>query len=343
MRASILRALAFAIVTLLAASALAAASLVSVVGSVEIGRGAPTAWVSAHAGDVVAAGESIRTGAASRAEIRLGDQRIARLYERSLLRIGVETTEQGSVRSVDLDAGASLFDLVRRAIVDEFEVRTPEIIVSVKGTRFLVEASSAADLASVFRGEVALQGDGFEAIAVRPGFTGRLGELEATPFPDPWDAWEAGSPAPTHAVQGADSELRAALELARAPASPQSETKIDVGGVLEDALDPANPGDLLDGIVDIADGNAGRGSATGDLLGSVLSGATEVFPFDFDVSTASGPNVTVSFGGQSVTLDQNMIDTVLAGNVAPLGSLNVEITNLGVDPVDLAEFLDSLF
>jgi hypothetical protein len=341
MQAPILRSLVFAVALLFAANALADASLVSVAGAVEIGSGEPIAWRSARAGDGVAAGESIRTGAGARAEIRLGDQRIARLYERSLLRIGAETTAQGSVRSVSLDEGASLFDLVRRAIVDEFEVRTPEIIVSVKGTRFLVEASAAADLASVFRGEVALHADEFADVSVRPGFTGRAGELEATPFADPWDAWETGAPAPTHALVPADdAELREALSRVPPPAALASDETVDPGDVVDGAT---GVGGLLDGIGDVATGNARNGLAANDLLGSVLSGATEAFPFGFAVSTAGGPNVTVSLGGTTVTLDQTMIDTVLTGDLTPLGALNGPITTLGVDPGNLAQFLDSLF
>ncbi len=216
MTTSHLRGTPFALALVLASAAWSDAALVSVSGAVEIGRGTPLVWRAAHAGDAVAAGEAVRTGAASRAELRLGDQRVARLYERSLLRVGADATASGSVRSVDLDEGASLFDLVRRAVADEFDVHTPEIIVSVKGTRFLVSAGEGPDHASVFRGEVSLAEAGFDTLSLLPGFTGALGEIQPTPFADPWDSWVSDAHAPAIAIEGAvDDEIRAAVEAAR--------------------------------------------------------------------------------------------------------------------------------
>jgi hypothetical protein len=197
-----------------AAQALAGATLVRVEGTVEIGRGSPFVWRAARVGDAVAAGEAVRTAAGARAELRLGPQRLARVYERSLLRIGPEAG--GGVQTVDLDEGASLFDLVRRASGQLFDVRTPEIIVSVKGTRFLVDAPPGPDSASVFRGEVELAGEGFDTLALRPGFTGALGEVLPTPFADPWEDWASSSVAPEVAIEGSSrDELVRAIEAAR--------------------------------------------------------------------------------------------------------------------------------
>jgi hypothetical protein len=203
-----------------AAQALAGATLVRVDGKVEIGRGSPFVWRVARVGDAVAPGEAVRTAAGARAELRLGPERLARIYERSLLRIGPDAGED--VHAVDLDEGASLFDLVRRASGELFDVRTPEIIVSVKGTRFLVSAPSGPDSASVFRGEVELAGEGFDTLAVHPGFTGALGEVMPTPFPDPWDGWASSSVAPEIAIEESSrDDLRRAIEAARAERGPK--------------------------------------------------------------------------------------------------------------------------
>jgi len=219
MRAPLLRAFAFACVLGTAAVAFAGATLVRVDGAVEIGRGAPPVWRAARAGDAVAAGEIVRTGAGARAELQLGDERTARIYERSLLRIGPDAG--AGVGSLDLDAGASLFDLVRRVTGGGFDVHTPEIIVSVKGTRFLVTADDGPDSTSVFRGEVALAEDGFDTISVLPGFTGALGEVSPTPFADPWESWASNSTAPVFAIQReSEAELRDAVEKARDAKEP---------------------------------------------------------------------------------------------------------------------------
>src|SRR5215472_16098044 len=60
--------------------------LAVVVGAVEIGRGEPPAWHTAHVGDALGTGDWLRTGRAARAEVNLGTG-IARLFENSLLRL----------------------------------------------------------------------------------------------------------------------------------------------------------------------------------------------------------------------------------------------------------------
>jgi len=214
MSTPLLRAFAFAFVLGTAAAAFAGATLVRVEGTVEIGRGAPPVWRAAKVGDAVAAREIVRTGAGARAELQLGDERTARVFERSLLRVGADAGP--GVGSLDLDAGSALFDLIRRVTEGGFDVHTPEIIVSVKGTRFLVTASDGPDSTSVFRGEVALTEDGFDTISVLPGFTGALGEVSRTPFADPWESWASNATAPVLAIEReSEAELRDAVEKAR--------------------------------------------------------------------------------------------------------------------------------
>jgi hypothetical protein len=410
MRILILRTAAFLLALGLADAAFAGATLVSVSGKVEVERGTPPVWRAAHAGEGLAAGERIRTGAGARAELRLGDQRSARLYERSLLRIGGEVTKSGAVRSVELDAGASLFDLVRRALDDEFDVRTPEIIVSVKGTRFLVNAAPGADSASVFRGEVKLVGEGFDPLSIHPGFTGVLGEVEPTMFADPWDSWAASALAPEVAIKVENAaEIHGAVEAARE--SKEDKSLRDVPAEMDDssgerdghdkgAEDDRRPGEgildddsardgrdgtredghdrdgsgrgevEIDSVADVLDEQAQNGGTGSMLLDAVLNaepddfagggaasgnddpgggfsggpgGATTQFPFTFDVQTSGGPNtVTVGFGAESVILDQNDVDDLQSGNRSPLGGFNSVLSTLDIDPIDLANYLDTL-
>ncbi len=410
MRILILRTAAFLLALGLAAAAFAGATLVSVTGKVEVERGTPPVWRAAHAGDALAAGERIRTGAGARAELRLGDQRTARLYERSLLRIGGEVAKSGAVRSVELDAGASLFDLVRRALDDEFDVRTPEIIVSVKGTRFLVNAAPGADSASVFRGEVKLAGEGFDPLSIHPGFTGALGEVEPTTFADPWDSWAASALAPEVAIKLDNAaEIHGAVEAAReskedkSPRDLPAELDDDSGerdGHGKDAEDDRGPGvDIfdddsardgrdgpgedgddrdgsgsgeleIDPVADVLSEQARNGGTGSTLLDAVLNaepadfagggaasgnddpgggfsggpgGATTQFPLTFDVQSSGGPNtVTVGFGAESVILDQNDVDDLQSGNRSALGGFNSVLSTLDIDPIDLANYLDTL-
>ena len=189
-------------------------TLVVAVGKVEVGRGTPPVWHVARSGERLAPGDSVRTAAGARAELELGDHRIARVYEQSLLRVGTSVTPTGAVRSVDLDEGRSIFDVMKKTVADEFDVVTPEIVVSVKGTRFLVAAAAGADYTSVFRGVVGLAGKGFDAVNVRPGMTGSHGELFLTPFADPWAAWETGGSPPEPEVDEGHHEVGAAVQAA---------------------------------------------------------------------------------------------------------------------------------
>ncbi len=52
--------------------------------------------------------------------------------------------------------------------------------------------------------------------------------------------------------------------------------------------------------------------------------------------------MTVGFGATSVTLDQNDVNAILSGDTSSLGSLSGAVSSLGVDPIQLATYLDTL-
>jgi hypothetical protein len=269
-----IRALLVLFLLLAAGASAADPTLVRISGRVEVGRGTPPVWRAATAGEPLAPGDSVRTAAGARAELSLGDQRIVRVYEQSVLRVGTSVTPTGAVRSVDLDEGQSIFDVMKKTVADEFEVITPEIVVSVKGTRFLVAAVPGDDYTAVFRGEVGLAGESFEAISVRPGMLGAHGELFLTPFADPWAAWEAGASAPEPALdEGREREVGAALQAAVSGSSAGGggrEVGANGGGGL------FGLGDLLGGVLggDRADAAAAEGGGPNDGggLGDVTAG-----------------------------------------------------------------------
>jgi hypothetical protein len=328
------RWLRFTLLSLLLASAAAAEpALVAVSGKVEIGRGIPPVWRVASLGDAVAPGDSVRTGPGARAEISLGDGRVVRVYERSVLRVGTGVTPTGALRTVDLDEGRSLFDVMRQAVADEFEVHTPEIIVSVKGTRFLVAAVEGLDYTSVFRGEVALAGPGFEAVSVRPGMTGAQGELYLTRFDDPWEAWQTGASAPAPQLeqdreQEVDDAIRAAAGGADAEsdASPRPGLLATLrGGVLGSASDERGADD---GAAD--DGAAA--AASPERVSSVVGGAGESVPAVTEpVAGAADALVggATDLVGDAVAPVTEPVGGLLAPVTDPVGDLAVAVT----DPV----------
>jgi len=262
-----------ALVSGVATAAAADPALVTAYGKVEIGHGTPPIWRVAQSGDALAPGDSVRTGAGARAELQLGDNRIVRVYEQSLLRVGTSVTPTGAVRSVDLDEGQSIFDVMKKTVVDEFDVRTPEVVVSVKGTRFLVAAVAGTDFTSVFRGEVGLAGTGFEAVSVRPGMTGAHGELYLTPYADPWAAWENDASAPAPAIdEGRAQEVGSAIQ-----AAIGGSAAANVGGVGDDGGNVTGlVGSVSEPLVGGTDGGAVGGvlGGTTELVGDALGGTT---------------------------------------------------------------------
>lgn len=194
-------------------------------GQVEVGRGEPPVWAPLAPGQTVLPNERIRTGPDGRVELALEDSTL-RVHENSLLTLPPPTAD---AVTVDLEAGRSLFDVLRRE-GRRFEVRTPTVVVSVKGTRFGVDAREEAGVVSVYRGVVGVRSaDATEATdvvetLVREGFlaTGggeRAFELDVVPAGDPWSAWQTlqtGGTSPS-ATDAPETELdRARSSLRRA-------------------------------------------------------------------------------------------------------------------------------
>src|SRR5262249_30481199 len=203
-------------------------------GAVEIGRGEPPVWRAAQEGDEIAPGDSVRTGRDGRAELVLPAGRV-RLYGDSLLRILAGAAAARDADGVELERGSSLFDVLHRD-GERFEVRTPEVVVSIKGTRFLVVADDESEVA-VFRGTVGLrqEQDAEHEMLVREGFAaigahGRAFELVWSGAGDPWEAWFDGGPprAPARDALLRSADLDAAKAAGRG-ASPR------------EAIGPARP------------------------------------------------------------------------------------------------------
>ncbi|GEM_PF-3001003 len=178
---------------LLALSAFADNVAKQVSGDVELGRGEPPQWRTLSAGDRIEPDDRIRTGADGRVEISMAAGSV-RVHENSMLRL---PSASENADRVDLEEGNSLFDVLRRA-GRRFEVHTPTVVVSVKGTRFGVDATGDVGEVAVYRGMVGVReagmSDALETL-VREGFlaTGGPGhaiELDLAPEGDPWASWQ---------------------------------------------------------------------------------------------------------------------------------------------------------
>ncbi|MDH3212375.1 MAG: FecR family protein [Myxococcales bacterium] len=180
-------------------------------GSVELGRGEPPSWRPAEAGEALAPGDVVRTGRDGRVELDLGTGTV-RLYGDSLMRIPADAMGPHGAEAVRIERGHSRFDVLRRDDASRFEVRMPEVVVSVKGTRFSVGFDERQASVSVYRGLVgvrALAAEVAHETLVREGYlavggAGRPFELFLHDAVDPWDAWSsrvAPPPLPERAVE----------------------------------------------------------------------------------------------------------------------------------------------
>ena len=178
------------------ASALELAKVASVTGSAERGRGEPPQWSPLRSGEALHAGDVVRTGSDGRVELAWQGSTV-RLYGDSVLRL---PAPEGAVDKLDMRKGAGLFD-VQRKPGRRYEVRTPEIVVSVKGTRFAVDLSGKGPGVAVYRGAVGVRSlvlQEVHEVMVREGFRalgtdGGPMELFLLREDDPWGAWSAPS------------------------------------------------------------------------------------------------------------------------------------------------------
>ncbi len=317
---------------LAAAERASAESRVSqVAGQVELGRGAPPAWRALAAGESLEAGDAVRTGRDGRAEILL-DGASLRLYGDSLLRLP-GTAAAGGAEAVELERGSSLFD-VRPGRRAPFEVHSPEVIVSVKGTRFGVDLSGAAAEVAVYRGSVGVQSPAAtdqHEVLVREGFSaaGSRGagfELFLHLAADPWNRWTEGGASALPArrarvfLNPGDRALAAARDAAFASSRPEAirrtverrpELAARIAHERTDAGDGPGSRARERGIPDGVAGSA-RGALRDELRQRALERALQL-----DIAVV-GSSVELSDPalGQTLTLGAGELQQILAGQSA---------------------------
>jgi hypothetical protein len=339
--------LAVAVLAAVAALALVAsawpdARLTVSTGSVETGRGEPPVWKVASAGELLGAGDRIRTGPDGRAEVVL-DGATLRVYPNSLLRL----PDTSNAREVEMESGASLFDVKHTG--EPFEVRTREVVVSVKGTRFGVALDGEGAAVSVFRGLVGVRGDAADAgeTLVQAGFAARGNdsfELSWHGNDDAWEAWEHGGSLPDSA-RGVRREAalrdahKRAVDTAR-ELPPEKGEPGRRGDRSRDGVEKATPAaldpDLQSGPVrDVVADASGALSDTlernfvGDVVED-LSGGLLTLNF-YDGSGSSGSDrVVLALGNETWSLQESELDDLPTDLIQALnqnGISDAEVVN----------------
>ena len=130
----------------------APAKAVSVQGTVETRRGGSGDWQAVKLNDTFCAGDAIRVGDKSRADVALLNQSVLRINANSAITVEAPKEERTGV--IALVQGAAHF-LARGP--RSLEVQPPFPIAGVRGTEFYIELDSDKALMTVFEGIVVAQ------------------------------------------------------------------------------------------------------------------------------------------------------------------------------------------
>ncbi len=125
------------------------ATAVSVQGTVEVQKAGGSGWQPAGLNDTFCPGDTIRTGANSRAALALASEAVMRLDADSTFTLQEFKEKRSSV--VDMFKGAAHF-FSRQP--KSLEVRTPYTIAGVRGTEFFIQVDDTQTFLSIFEGNV---------------------------------------------------------------------------------------------------------------------------------------------------------------------------------------------
>jgi len=128
------------------------AKAVSVQGTVEAQRAGAAQWQAVKLNDTFCAGDKIRVGDKSRADVSLLNQSVLRLNANSAITVEAPKEEQTGVLSL-VQGAAHFFARGPRSL----EVQTPFTIAGVRGTEFYIDVDASQSLVTVFEGTVVAQ------------------------------------------------------------------------------------------------------------------------------------------------------------------------------------------
>ena len=120
-------------------------------GDVTVKEAGGSVWDDVEVGRLLSSGDTLRTGASSKAEISCATGKM-RLFENTVLVVPEvwNEGEEQDIREVKIDEGTGLFKIRKRGVDKGFEVHTENIIAGVKGTLFGVKYDVPGKKSSVF-------------------------------------------------------------------------------------------------------------------------------------------------------------------------------------------------
>lgn len=110
------------------------ALITKVVREVSLKNDAADDWGAAGKGDILKAGDRVKTGRQSLAILKFNDRSIVRVRENSEISMTTESDGTGAVKTVDGAEGSYGFDIQKQQANEKFRFTSPTSVASIRGT-----------------------------------------------------------------------------------------------------------------------------------------------------------------------------------------------------------------
>jgi hypothetical protein len=140
----------------------------------EVSRRAEEAdWSPARRGDILDAGSSVRTGERSLAVVKLKDNSLLRIRERSVVIFDATTSQGGFQKGVEMQGGVVGFNVTKQRSGEEFRFVSPTSVASIRGTDGSFTNADTSDIFIILSGLGRLMNRrSLESVDVPAGFIG---------------------------------------------------------------------------------------------------------------------------------------------------------------------------
>jgi hypothetical protein len=115
-------------------------------------RPSATDWVKAQRGDILDAGDMVRTGERSIAVVKLKDNSLLRLQEKSLLTLTGFSNQGMFQKGVNVEGGFIGFNIRKQKPGEEFRFTSPTSVASIRGTEGVFILSDSGDVFTILTG-----------------------------------------------------------------------------------------------------------------------------------------------------------------------------------------------
>jgi hypothetical protein len=115
-------------------------------------RPSATEWVKAQRGDILDAGDMVRTGERSIAVVKLKDNSLLRLQEKSLLTLTGLSNQGMFQKGVNVEGGFIGFNIRKQKPGEEFRFTSPTSVASIRGTEGVFVLSDSGDVFTILTG-----------------------------------------------------------------------------------------------------------------------------------------------------------------------------------------------